>query len=344
MASPEPLLRSLPKAELHLHLEGSIRPATAVELAARHAVRLTEAEVGEKYRFADFAGFLEAYKWVTSFLRAPADYALLIERLAEELIPQNVLYAEVTLSAGVMLWRGQDVEANLAAIQDAGETARRRGLRLQWIPDATRQFGPAEAMRIARHAARAKGAGVVAFGMGGDELSIPAERFREAYEYAGGEGLHRVAHAGEIGGPEEIRAAIDLLGAERIGHGIAAAQDADLLATLAERRIPLEVCPTSNLRTGALAKQLGGSTARIEDHPLRWLAAAGVPVVLSTDDPAMFHTSLDEEYELGSHLGFSAAEMAAIAENSFEHAFLPPEEKAELLAIFRNKRKELGLV
>lgn len=338
------LIAALPKAELHLHLEGSLRPATVVELAARHGVTVTEQEVAARYQYADFHGFLEAYKWVTSFLRTPADCALATERLADELIAQNVVYAEVTLSAGVMLWRSQDADANLEAIHQAGLHAQKRGLRMQWIPDATRQFGAEAAMAVARHTVRCKSLGVVAFGMGGDELSIPAERFREAYDYAASGGLHRVAHAGEIGGPHEVRAAVELLGAERIGHGIAVMHDAALMQFLTARRIPLEICPTSNLCTGALARQLGKGGARLEEHPLPWILREGVPVTLSSDDPAMFRTTLNDEYAAATRLGLSVREAAQVARASFEFAFLPRAEKDALLGRFQQGLREHGLV
>ena len=338
------VIAPLPKAELHLHLEGSLRPATVAELAARHGVKVTEQEVAERYRYADFHGFLEAYKWVTSFLRTPADYALTTERLAEELLAQNVVHAEVTLSAGVMLWRSQDADANLQAIHEAGLSARKRGLRMQWIPDATRQFGAEAAMAVARHAVRCKSLGVVAFGMGGDELSIPAVEFREAFEYAAGEGLHRVSHAGEIGGPQEVRAAVELLGAERIGHGIAVMHDAALMQFLTERRIPLEICPTSNLCTGALARQLGKGEARLEEHPLPRILREGVPATLSTDDPAMFRTTLNDEYAVAQRLGLSLRETVHLAKASFEFAFLSRADKEALLAQFQQGLREHGLV
>jgi len=343
-APTEALIARLPKAELHLHLEGSLRPATVVELAARHGVQVTEQEVAERYRYADFHGFLEAYKWVTSFLRTPADYALATERLAEELLAQNVVYVEVTLSAGVMLWRSQDAEANLQAIHEAGLSARKHGLWMQWIPDATRQFGAEAAMAVARHAVRCKSLGVVAFGMGGDEQSIPAEQFREAFEYTAGEGLHRVSHAGEIGGPPEVRAAVELLGAERIGHGIAVMHDAALMQFLTERRIPLEICPTSNLCTGALARQLGKGEARLEEHPLPRILREGVPVTLASDDPAMFRTTLNEEYAAAQRLGLSPRETVHLAKASFEFAFLSRADKEALLAQFQQGLGEHGLV
>lgn len=339
----ETALAALPKAELHLHLEGSIQPATVVELAARHGIPVAPEEVAARYQYRDFNAFLEAYKWVTTLLRAPADYALITERLGEELLAQNVLYAEVTLSAGVMLRRGQDLEANFHAIRKAGEKARAKGLRLAWIFDAVRQFGPDRAMEVARLAAEMKPAGVVAFGIGGDELALPAQSFRDVYEFAASRGLHRLIHAGEIGGPQAVQDAVEI-GAERIGHGIAAMHSAALAEKLAESHTVLEVCPTSNLRTGALARQLRKPAARIEEHPLQWLAKRGLDVVLSTDDPAMFQTTLNAEYALGLRLGLSPGDMADIARKSFARAFLPPAEKQALLEAFNRKRNELGLV
>src|SRR5574341_989517 len=192
--SPQETLHALPKAELHLHLEGTIEPRTVVELAARHGVKLTEAEALARYEYADFRGFLDAFKWVTSFLREPADFALITQRMAEKLISQNVVYAEVFVAVGILLLRRQDVEASMRAIHDAGEEAQKRGLRLRWIFDATRQFGPDAAMDVARWAVRLKDYGVVAFGIGGDELSVPAGEFRAVYEYVAAHGLHRHIH------------------------------------------------------------------------------------------------------------------------------------------------------
>lgn len=337
-------LAALPKAELHLHLEGSMRPLTVVELAARHGIQVTEEEVAARYQYADFHGFLEAYKWVTSLLRTPADYALITQRLADELLRQNVVYAEVTISAGVMLWRKQDAAANLLAIHEAGLAARKCGLRMQWIPDATRQFGAAAAMDVAKLAVEAKKLGAVAFGMGGDELSIPAEEFRSVYEYAASQGLHRVVHAGEIGGPDEVRQAIEILGAERIGHGIAVMHDPLVREMLLIFGASLEICPTSNLRTGALAKQLGRSDVTIEDHPVRSFLQEGLPFSLSTDDPAMFGTSLNAEYALLLRLGVPLETLAVLAVRAGTLAFLPVEERIDLGKKIQAAAFSLGLV
>ena len=321
-ANPFPeRIASLPKAELHLHLEGSIRPAIASALAARHGVNLTEEEVRRRYAYTNFAGFLDAFKWVTSFVREPRDFALIAADLAEQLMEQKVVYAEVTLSVGVMFLRQQQPEANFAAILAATEPFEKRGLRLNWIFDAVRQFGAEAAMRVVQAARRCASRRIVAFGIGGDELSLPAAEFRGVYERAEEYGFHRLIHAGEIGGPEKIREAIEILGVERIGHGIAAIRDVALMEELAERRIPLEICPASNLRTGALGAQIGKDAATMEEHPLAEMVRRGVAVTLATDDPAMFHTSLGEEYRSAWGVGLTEEEILGVVENGFRFAF-----------------------
>jgi adenosine deaminase len=317
---PESII-SLPKAELHLHLEGSIQPSTVCALAEGHGIEVTETEVRRRYAYQNFLEFLETFKWVTSFLREPNDYALVTRDLGEHLLSQRVVYAEVTISIGVMLLRKQRVEANFEAISAAAEPFGSRGLRMNWIFDAVRQFGAEAAMRVFDAARQCASKSIVAFGIGGDELSVPTAEFRPVYDRAATLGLHRVIHAGEVGGPEKIREAIETLGAERIGHGIAAMNDPALMDVLADRRIVLEVCPQSNIRTGALALQLGRAQARIEEHPLAALFRHGIPIVLSTDDPAMFHTSLIQEYDHARQLGMTENELLRLAQMSFDFAF-----------------------
>lgn len=330
------VLRALPKAELHLHLEGTIRPHTAVELAARYGVRLTEDEAQQRYQYADFNRFIEAFKWVTSFLRQPADYALIARRMAEELAAQNVVYAEVTIALGVLLWRDHQPEPIFEAVWSVAQEFGTQGLTLRWIPDGTWQFGSEAAMSAAKIAAGLQHLGVIAFGMGGDEMALPYRDFRGVYDYVASHGLRRVAHAGEVGPPQHVRDAVELLGAERIGHGIAAMHDPALSELLTARRIALEVCPTSNICTGALAKQLAKTRASLAEHPLKALFSAGVPITLSTDDPAMFHTDLLSEYgHCATSLGLSAANVLRLAESSFAHSFLPPDQKAAFLRRFR---------
>ena len=338
------ILDALPKAELHLHLEGSIRPETAVELAGRHDVKLTVEEVTARFNYSNFGGFIEAFKWVTSFLRDPEDYALITRKLAEELVRQNVVYAEISISAGVMLRRMQNVEANFTAIREAAESVIFRRLRTGWIFDAARQFGADAAKEVAVCAAKLHRSGVIAFGMGGDELAFPAVNFRPAFDLARSEGLRIVCHAGELGGPESVREAVEILGAERIGHGIAVMQDLALAESLATRHIVLENCITSNLCTGALAKQTGKAGASLADHPLAKLIARGSLVTLSTDDPGMFHTDLLTEYSHAAALGLSKDQLLQLAEQSFNAAFLPPIEKRQLLEDFRAAAKSASLL
>jgi aminodeoxyfutalosine deaminase len=329
-ASLRERIAALPKAELHLHLEGSIRPATVCALTARHGAPVTEEEVRRRYAYPDFLEFLESFKWVTSFLREPQDYALIARDLGEQLLAQGVVYAEITLSIGIMLLRKQDPQANFVAMLEATEPFAKRGLRMNWVFDAVRQFGAEAAMRVVEAAQRCNSKTIVAFGIGGDELSIPTDEFRPVYDKAAEIGLRRLMHAGEVGGPEKIREAIELLGAERIGHGIAAIGDPDLMDLLADRRIPLEICPQSNIRTGALAKLLARENPQIEDHPLSDLFRHGIPVVLSTDDPAMFHTTLLDEYDNARRMGLSEDELLRLAGMSFEHAFVEEEAKRAL--------------
>jgi aminodeoxyfutalosine deaminase len=332
--SPLPAsISSLPKAELHLHLEGSIQPATVCALTAEHNILLTEDEVRRRYSYRDFTGFIDAFKWVTSFLREPRDYGLIARDLSEHLLTQGVVYAEVTLSIGVMLLRKQKPEVNFEAILRATEPFEKKGLRLNWVFDAARQFGAEAAMEVVNAAKHCQSKTIVAFGIGGDEMSVATEEFRQVYEQAANSGLHLLMHAGEVGGPEKIREAIEFLNVERIGHGIAAAQDPSLVDLLADRRIPLEICPESNIRTGALARQLHLPEARITDHPLPQLWRHGVPIVLSTDDPAMFHTTLEAEYKNAAQTGLNEAELARLVDMSFEHAFLPENEKLGLRMI-----------
>lgn len=314
-------IAALPKAELHVHLEGSIRPATAAALAARHGMEVSEDEVRERYAYKDFNAFIEAFKWVTSFVREPEDFALIAGDLAEQLLAENVVYAEVTLSVGVMLLREQNPQANFEAMLAAAEPFERRGLRLNWVFDAVRQFGADFAMQVVDWAKRCNSERIVAFGIGGDELSVPTKTFQAVYRRAAHCGLHLLMHAGEIGGPEKIREAVELLGVERVGHGIAAIHDPALMDLLAARRIVLEVCPVSNVRTGALAKQLGVDGPSMQQHPLPQLLRHGIPTVLSTDDPAMFHTSLKEEYRHASEMGLSEAELRELVGNSFDFSF-----------------------
>lgn len=295
-----------PKAELHLHLEGSIEPETLLELEPA----LTLPQIEERYRYEDFEGFIESYKWAIEHLHTPEDYALVTRRLLGRLARQNVRYAEITLSAGVIVWRRQD----LAAIYEAARReAEASPVRVRWILDAIRQLGPGHALEVARLAAERVGEGVVAFGIGGNEALGPVEWFEEVFGFARSRGLRLAIHAGETVGPESVWGALRL-GAERIGHGIRAVEDRALLEHLREHDVPLEICISSNLATGAVPS--------LREHPVRRIFEAGVPIVIASDDPAMFHTTLTREYELvGREFGFSEEELRGVIGNSFRYAF-----------------------
>src|SRR5438477_7906816 len=299
-------------------------PRRVMSLAQKYSVPVETDEVHSRYNLRGFSQFLELFKWATSFLRQPDDFALLAEDAAAALHEQGVVYAEITLSVGVMLFRKQNVSANFQALREVfvRNAAANTGPQVQFIFDAVRQFGPIAAMEVARLGASLQNNGVVAFGLGGDELSLPLSDFRSAYKFAASQGLHLLAHAGETGGPEQIQDAIDVLHAERIGHGIAAIRSSALMNTLANRKIALEICPTSNLCTNALNIQLNSSNSKLEHHPLRKLFRSGVPVTISTDDPAMFHTTLVEEYSAALQMGLTLDDLLTINRNAFQYAFL----------------------
>ncbi len=305
---------SFPKAELHLHLEGSVEIETLRELARRHGM---PPPPGNLYHYAGFLSFLMAFKQVALHLRTPEDYALVTERLLERLRRDNVVYAEIYFSAGICLKKGQPAGAIFEAIADAGRRAEERcGVRSRWIFDAVRQFGPEAAEEVVRLAARYRDRGVVAIGIGGDEEAGPPASFRRAYEMARSEGLRLTAHAGETTGPETIWSTVRDLGVDRIGHGCSAVRDAALVDYLRERQIPIEVSVTSNYATGAVA---AGA-----EHPVRRMVDAGLVVTLNTDDPAMFQTTLTEEYRrLVDRHGFTESEVLELAGNAFRAAFLP---------------------
>jgi len=336
------LLSAMPKAELHVHLEGSIEPATVVELAARHGVTVTPEDTAPRYAPGNFDQFIENFIWITAFLQGPEDYALIAKRFAESLQRQNVLYAEVTLSIGVMIRRNQDPAANFDALRNAA--AEVPGLQLKYIFDAVRQWGAVPAMEVARIAAELRSPDIIAYGIGGDELGLPTVDLRPVYDYVAGQGMHRLIHAGEIGGPEIVRESVELLGAERIGHGIGVMRDERTMDFLAARNIPLEVCPTSNLRTGALARQIGRPKAGYEHHPLATFLRRGLPVNLSSDDPAMFETTVSDEYCHAQRMGLTPGELVQLAEASFHHSFLPPNEKTAMLEKFHTGVAALGLL
>lgn len=331
MADIQDFIRRLPKAELHLHLEGTILPATLVELSARHDSRpisLPDAEA--LYRFTDFSGFLDSFKSVTRLLIGPDDYELAAWRMIERLAEQGVVHAEVFISVGVIyLWRNHDPAA-FEPIFEALERARQRGLRelgfsLYWIFDAVRHFTVEEAERVFLKAIELKPShpSIIGIGLGGDERRTGSAPFRSLYAQAARAGLRLTNHAGETTGPEAIREAISI-GSERIGHAVSADRDFYLIQELKERQLPLELNPTSNVRTGVCPS--------FAAHPLRRLFDQGLLVTLNSDDPAFFGSDIANEYLLAhTQQRFTREELRQLAANSIRASFLPELEKTEWL-------------
>ncbi len=332
MTDIESFIKRLPKAELHLHLEGTILPATLVELSARHdahPMKLREAK--SHYQFDDFTSFIEGFKAVTRRLVDPEDYELVAWHMMQRLAKQGVIHAEVYISVGVIyMWRNFDpraVEPIFLALEKARERAERElNLSIYWIFDAVRHFTVEEAKRVFRKAAELKRhyPSIIGIGLGGDERRTGSEPFRALYAEAARAGLRLTNHAGETTGPEAIWEALSI-GSERVGHVFSAIHDPALVEELKARSIVLELNPTSNVRTGVCAS--------FADHPLRRYFDAGLMVTLNSDDPAFFGSDVASEYLLAHTVqGFTRDELRQLAANSIRGSFLPEQAKAEWLS------------
>jgi aminodeoxyfutalosine deaminase len=328
----ESFIKRLPKAELHLHLEGTILPSTLVELSARHdETPLTQAEADAIYQFTDFTGFIEAFKAVTRRLKAAEDYELVAWRMMQQLVAQGVVHAEVYISVGVIyMWRNHDpvcFEPIFTGLERARERAARElGLSLYWIFDAVRHFTVPEAERVFRKAAEMRGKypSIIGIGLGGDERTAGSEPFRAMYAEAREAGLRLTNHAGETTGPEAIWEAL-AIGSERIGHALSAIRDPTLMDELKARGIGMELNPTSNVKTGVCLS--------FADHPLRRYFDRGLLVTINSDDPAFFGSNVANEYRLAHEIhSFSRSELKKLASYSIGVSFLPEKEKSEWLA------------
>jgi aminodeoxyfutalosine deaminase len=323
-------IAGLPKAELHVHHVGSASPRIVAELAARHEgttpVPADPEALASYFEFRDFAHFVEIYLSVVDLIRDAEDVRILTYEVARELARQRVRYAELTITPYSHVRRGIPAPAFCGAIEDARKHAESElGIVLRWCFDIPGEAGVPAADETLRIALDDRPDGLVSFGLGGPEIGVPRAQFAPHFDAARAAGLHSVPHAGETTGPETIWDALRHLKAERIGHGIAAARDPRLLEHLAEHRIPLEVCPTSNVRTRAVSA--------LDRHPLPKLVAAGVPVTINSDDPPMFGTTLTREYEVAADLlDLDAAGVAALAQAAVAVSFLPEPDKARLTA------------
>lgn len=346
-ALPEALdtfITRMPKVETHLHLEGSIQPATLLRIARRNGVHIPahdEAGVAQLFRYQHFHDFLGVFMVLAKVLVRGEDFELIAYELGHHLADQQVRYAEVMISPSQYYNRGMDLdEVVQGAAAGFARAQAERGTQVCLAFDYGRQFGTAHAWPLVEVAIRNRKHSLVAWSIGGDELHYPPEPFAEVFAAARRGGLHLMAHAGEVVGPASVWGAARTLGAERLGHGIRSVGDPALLEYLRAQHVVLDVCPSSNLLTGAVA--------RIEDHPLRMLFDAGVPVTINTDDPTFFATTLCDEYRLAaSAFGFSAGELATTVRTAAGATFLPAEERRQLVERVSHEldalQHELGL-
>jgi adenosine deaminase len=335
----EQAIKRMPKAELHVHLEGAISHGTIEELARRNGVKLEAAEGNlepRRPRYDHLIDFLDCYRMRSRCLQSPDDFEAASVDVLEHLKAQRVIYAEITIAPTMhRLLNGLTMDdimpgitAGVRAVCEADEMS------VRFIFDIGRQFGQKHAVQTVQEAARHQYDGVVAIGLGGDELHYAPEIFREQFASARKEGLHLVAHAGEVGGSSSIWGAVKSLGAERIGHGIGARGDDELLEYLRVQRIPVEMCPTSNVETGAVRSY--------SEHPLREYLGRGLMVTVNSDDPAMFGTTLTREYMLcREKFGLEWDEIKVLCLNGVKASFLPDLDKQRLLERFEDELEEI---
>ncbi|MEU4495745.1 adenosine deaminase [Streptomyces sp. NPDC023998] len=329
MTDLHPFIAGLPKAELHVHHVGSASPRIVAELAARHPdskVPTDPEALADYFTFTDFAHFIEVYLSVVDLIRTPEDVRLLTFEVARDMARQNIRYAELTITPFSSTRRGIEEKAFMAAIEDARKAAEAElGVVLRWCFDIPGEAGLEAAEETARLAVDLHPEGLVSFGLGGPEIGVPRPQFKPYFDRAIAAGLHSVPHAGETTGPQTIWDALNELRAERIGHGTSATEDPKLLAHLAEHRIPLEVCPTSNIATRAVTD--------LDEHPIKEMVAAGVLVTINSDDPPMFGSDLNNEHAVAARLlQLDERGLADLAKNAVEASFLDPAGKARIAA------------
>ena len=322
-------LQALPKVELHLHLEGAIPLPALWQLMEKYGGDPgvpSQADLRRRLTYKDFPDFIAAWIWKNGFIRGYEDFSFIAEAMARDLAQQNIRYAEVFFSPTRFLDQGLQPQGLARAIRAGLDRVAETDVRL--IADLVRDHGPEQAVDTLAQIHGVMDCGVIGIGIGGSEHLYPPEPFAPVYEAARGLGLHTSAHAGEAAGPESIRGAVEALGVDRIGHGIAARQDPSLMALLAERRIPIELCPLSNVATGSIA--------RIADHPVREFWQAGLMLTVNTDDPGMFHNNMVEEFvALHDVFGFSRDEIRTLILNGVDASWQSADRKAAMRAAFQ---------
>ena len=332
-------IEQMPKAELHVHLEGSVYPETMLDLARKHDVRLPIDDVDaarQWFQFRDFPHFVEIYLSVCSVLLDEQDYARISFEQAVRAHRENILYQEVTFAPASFIDPRSSASPDvvLAGLREGRRRALEElGVTLQFILDPVRTRSEEEVMLLARWCADNLGDGLVGFGLGGIELGYPPDRFADAFAYAKDAGAHLSLHAGETDGPHSVWAALNV-GSERIGHGVTSILDADLVQHLAAEQVVLEVSPTSNICLGVAPSYA--------DHPVRELYEAGVAVTVNSDDPPMFNTTLTNEYlVLAEQFDFTLDELEAVTLLAVNAAFLPQDDRLEMAGTFQNQFERL---
>jgi adenosine deaminase len=318
-------IKALPKVELHVHLEGAIPLAALWELVRKYGRppgMATLDDLEKRFAYRDFSHFLETWSWKNEFLREYEDFTFIASAVAADLADQNIVYAEAFYSPGDFDRHGLRPQRLTEAIRQ-GLSAHADRVHVNLVADLVRDFGPERGLQWLREVDEVRNLGVVGVGIGGSEQRFPPEPYEAVYREARERGFRTSAHAGEAAGPESVWGAVRVLQVDRIGHGTRAVEDPALVSFLAERRIPLEMCPMSNVRTGVVRA--------LSAHPIRTLIDAGVLVTVNTDDPKMFNTSLEDEYEaLASQLGFTWAELERLNANALAAAWCADDEKARL--------------
>jgi adenosine deaminase len=323
-------LQALPKVELHLHLEGAIPLPALWLLLEKYGGDPgvpSLAALRQRLTYKDFPDFIAAWIWKNSFIRSYEDFSFIAEAVARDLAQQNILYAEVFFSPTRFLDQGMEPQGLAQAIRQGLDRVPETEIRL--IADLVRDHGPEQARKTLTQIRAVMDCGIIGIGIGGSEHLYPPEPFANVYESARALGLCTSAHAGEAAGPESIRGAVEALGVDRIGHGIAARQDSSVMALLAERQIPIELCPLSNVATGSIAA--------IGDHPVRDFWQAGLMLTVNTDDPGMFHNSMVAEFMvLHDVFGFGRDEIRTLILNGVDASWQAADRKIAMRRAFQD--------
>lgn len=326
------LFENMPKVELHLHLEGAIPHGAIWELASKYGESARIGSVSslrQKLRFKDFPSFLKTFIWTTSFLREYDDFTFVASKVAEDLVLQNIQYVEAFYSFGTIDRQELDAQRVTESIRK-GLEIHSDEIETKLVADLVRDYGPEQGWVWLQEIKDLSDLGVIGIGIGGSEHEFPPEPYKHIYDRARDFGLRTSAHAGEAAGPESIWGAVRTLKADRIGHGTRAIEDPDLVEYLSEEKIPIELCPLSNIKTGIVAD--------ISSHPVRQYFDSGLLVTINTDDPKLFNSSLAEEYSLlHEEMGFSLADIRTLSLNGIEAAWCDDSEKLRLRTAFEEE-------